>query len=367
MRNIVPHRQHRIYLLNHRDSTRNKNKLESSGRGTKGKSTKEDDDERHMRLIDERLSEYGAPLQVYYCDDEYEIPSFRNTTILIRSTAPDAVLSELRNGRDDSGTVELTGGVFDLFALAVALIEAPTATTTDTTTTLADEINVGILGLGCGTCLRLIDDLYPHRKIKMFGYELDEAIVDLGYKHFGLDQLKTLEEVFIGDALENIETRNKDVLYDLIIVDLFDDQSRIIPELLSLEKWTAISKKLRHKGKSRVICNLSTGRGRGANISAAVQCAELIAETCSTSAGDISIWPSGRMNVWNEVCISGPLPLSFGVEETPKILAKYCSHFISTSKYINNDDNDKSEIEDVPLHGWLLDQLSRQEQRRQRN
>ena len=98
-----------------------------------------------MHLLEEKLSKFGAPLQVYYCDEEYEIPSFRDTTILIRSTTPDAVLSEMRGKMSDgieiSATtpvydkenatissksktpqVMITGGVFDLFASAVALV-----------------------------------------------------------------------------------------------------------------------------------------------------------------------------------------------------------------------------------------------------
>ena len=37
----------------------------------------------------------------------------------------------------------------------------------------------------------------------MFGYELDDAIVDLGMKHFGLNELKekgSLVDVRVGDA-----------------------------------------------------------------------------------------------------------------------------------------------------------------------
>ena len=90
-----------------------------------------------MHLLEEKLSKFGAPLQVYYCDEEYEIPCFRDTTILIRSTTPDAVLSEMRGkmsvGIEISATtvydkenatissksktpqVMITGGVFDLF------------------------------------------------------------------------------------------------------------------------------------------------------------------------------------------------------------------------------------------------------------
>jgi hypothetical protein len=381
----------------------------SSSSSSKEEEDKEEfKEEKHMHLLEEKLSQHGAPLQVYYCDEEYEIPSFRDTTILIRSTTPDAVLSEMR-GKMDNGVeistktvydeqnatisssssssslkkksrlpqVTITGGVFDLFALAVALV-------LDQEEDKEEDVNVAILGLGAGTCARLIDDLYhsSNKRVKMFGYELDDAIVDLGMKHFGLNELKekgSLVDVRVGDALENIKTKKSDaddtVKFDLIIVDLFDDQSRVIPQLMEVERWENISKRLKNppsssssssnENVSRVICNLSTGRGRGANINNAVHVAELIAETCGN--GDVSIWPSSKMNVWNECCISGPKP-SFGVDTTPKVLATYCPHWISTSKYVKNKNSSSNETDedgddkdddddDIPMNGWLLDRL----------
>jgi hypothetical protein len=376
---------------------------------SQGGGGEEEEEEKHMHLLEERLSEHGAPLQVYYCDEEYEIPSFRDTTILIRSTTPDAVLSEMRgkmsNGVEISATtvydkenatissssssssssknktlpqVTITGGVFDLFALAVALV-------LEKEEEKEEDVNVAILGLGAGTCARLIDDLYhsSKKRVKMYGYELDDVIVDLGMKHFGMNELKekgSLVDVRVGDALENIKAKKSDddddVKFDLIIVDLFDDQSRVIPQLLEVERWEEIAKRLRNPPSSssssssssdanvsRVICNLSTGRGRGANINNAVHVAELIAETCGS--GDISIWPSSKMNVWNECCISGPKP-SFGVDTTPKALATYCPHWITTSKYNkksskgesdHDDDDDDDDDDEVPMNGWLLDRL----------
>ena len=371
---------------------------------SQGGGGEEEEEEKHMHLLEERLSEHGAPLQVYYCDEEYEIPSFRDTTILIRSTTPDAVLSEMRgkmsNGVEISATtvydkenatissssssssssknktlpqVTITGGVFDLFALAVALV-------LEKEEEKEEDVNVAILGLGAGTCARLIDDLYhsSKKRVKMYGYELDDVIVDLGMKHFGMNELKekgSLVDVRVGDALENIKAKKSDddddVKFDLIIVDLFDDQSRVIPQLLEVERWEEIAKRLRNPPSSsssdanvsRVICNLSTGRGRGANINNAVHVAELIAETCGS--GDISIWPSSKMNVWNECCISGPKP-SFGVDTTPKALATYCPHWITTSKYNkksskgesdHDDEDDDDDDDEVPMNGWLLDRL----------
>jgi hypothetical protein len=267
--------------------------------------------------------------------------------------------------------VTITGGVFDLFALAVALV-------LEKEEEKEEDVNVAILGLGAGTCARLIDDLYhsSKKRVKMYGYELDDVIVDLGMKHFGMNDLKekgSLVDVRVGDALENIKAKKSDdddddddVKFDLIIVDLFDDQSRVIPQLLEVERWEDIAKRLRNPPSSsssssdanvsRVICNLSTGRGRGANINNAVHVAELIAETCGS--GDISIWPSSKMNVWNECCISGPKP-SFGVDTTPKALATYCPHWITTSKYKKSSkgESDDDDDDEVPMNGWLLDRL----------
>ena len=184
----------------------------------------------------------------------------------------------------------------------------------------------------------------------MCGYELEEAIVDLGMQYFGLKELKnrgTLKEVHFGDALKVIEKDNDDATkYDLIIVDLFDDQSHVMPELLDVKNWENIAKRLKNPGKSRVICNLSTGRGHGANVNNAIVVAELIAQTCDAS-GALSIWPSGSLGVWNEVCLSGENP-TFSFSQTPKDLAKYVPHFISTRKQSNDGD-----------YGWLLDRLSK--------
>ena len=396
-----------VAMMERKRRTKTTRRQKSVGRISRAAAEKEEEEEsKHMHLLEEKLSKFGAPLQVYYCDEEYEIPSFRDTTILIRSTTPDAVLSEMRGKMSDgieiSATtpvydkenatissksktpqVMITGGVFDLFASAVALVLEDENTNSNTNINNKKEqeertTNVAILGLGAGTCARLIDDLYPsNKRVKMYGYELDDVIVDLGMRHFGMNELKekgSLVDVWVGDALENIniESEDDDIKFDLIIVDLFDDQSRVIPQLLEVECWKRIAKRLKNhpssssssssSNVSRVICNLSTGRGRGANINNAVHVAELIAETCGN--GDISIWPSSKMNVWNECCISGPKP-SFRIETTPKVLATYCPHWISTNKYAkkkssNHDDDDDDgddEDEDIPMNGWLLDRL----------
>jgi hypothetical protein len=406
-RSARPSSQRTLRRRRRRDEVGQRNNSSVRASLTPANESQEEEEEKHMHLLEERLSEHGAPLQVYYCDEEYEIPSFRDTTILIRSTTPDAVLSEMRgkmsNGVEISATtvydkenatissssssssssknktlpqVTITGGVFDLFALAVALV-------LEREEEKEEDVNVAILGLGAGTCARLIDDLYhsSKKRVKMYGYELDDVIVDLGMKHFGMNELKekgSLVDVRVGDALENIKAKKSDdddddddVKFDLIIVDLFDDQSRVIPQLLEVERWKEIAKRLRNPPSSssssssdanvsRVICNLSTGRGRGANINNAVHVAELIAETCGS--GDISIWPSSKMNVWNECCISGPKP-SFGVDTTPKALATYCPHWITTSKYNKksskggSDDDEDDDDDEVPMNGWLLDRL----------
>ena len=78
---------------------------------------------------------------------------------------------------------------------------------------------------------------------------MDDAIVDLGMKHFGLNELKekgSLVDVRVGDALENIKTKKSDaddtVKFDLIIVDLFDDQSRVVGSRTMGEHIEALEK-----------------------------------------------------------------------------------------------------------------------------
>ena len=63
-----------------------------------------------------------------------------------------------------------------------------------------------------------------------------------------------------------------------IIVDVFDEKSRVLPLLTRVETWRDIASALAPGG--RVIANLSTGRGKGADLDLAVAAAEAAAVAC---------------------------------------------------------------------------------------
>lgn len=80
--------------------------------------------------------------------------------------------------------------------------------------------NCLILGLGCGTVARLVNERWPEARIT--GVEIDPVVVEMGRKYFGLGEIKNLE-IVIGDAIKVIrekkEVRGKE--FDLILVDLY--------------------------------------------------------------------------------------------------------------------------------------------------
>ena len=55
-----------------------------------------------------------------------------------------------------------------------------------------------------------------------------------------------------------------------------------------------------------MIANLSTGRGAGADLDAAIAAAECAAIACGN--GEAMLWRSGALGVYNEVVITGPPP-----------------------------------------------------------
>ncbi|MCL5090707.1 MAG: methyltransferase domain-containing protein [Patescibacteria group bacterium] len=84
-----------------------------------------------------------------------------------------------------------------------------------------------ILGLGCGTGAKLIAEKYPQAKIT--GIEIDQEVIKVGKKYFGLDKIPNLE-IIAGDAIKWIKEWGCEVRsgsgsesekLDLIIVDLY--------------------------------------------------------------------------------------------------------------------------------------------------
>jgi len=99
--------------------------------------------------------------------------------------------------------------------------------------------------------------LYPDDPRRMVGWELDPAIVYLAREHFGLRELEAAGrlEVRTGDAFAGIASSSAEdsgmgesggedsgggggvMKYAGIIVDVFDENSRVLPALTSIETW----------------------------------------------------------------------------------------------------------------------------------
>ena len=248
-----------------------------------------------VTLLEEAASEFGT-LQVLKYSETHKDRTFAGAVVLQYKHTPDAVLSEYREN-DKS----LTGGVFDLFAMLPPLIGL-------------DDVEyapVGIMGVGAGTTAREFTRLYPRGKFlrHLIGWELNGPIIYLARKYFGLEKLEILGAVTIriGDAFEEVRkaaAREKDNTMAGLVVDLFDEKSRVLTRLTEREAWEDIANVLSPGG--RVVANLSTGRGKGADFEAAVKAAELAAVTCG--GGQASVWRSGAHGIWNEVVLTGQPP-----------------------------------------------------------
>jgi spermidine synthase len=100
-----------------------------------------------------------------------------------------------------------------------------------------------------------------------------------------------------------------------IIVDVFDEHSRVLPLLTQVETWRDIASALAPGG--RVVANLSTGRGEGADLGAAVAAAEAAAVACG--GGEAFLWRSGARGIWNEVVLTGPPPVGWAERLPPQL------------------------------------------------
>lgn len=77
--------------------------------------------------------------------------------------------------------------------------------------------NILILGLGTGTVLPVVTDIFPKSE-NIVGVEIDEEMVNIGKKHFFLDKNSKLK-IEIGDAAKVIEKLQEK--FDLILVDTY--------------------------------------------------------------------------------------------------------------------------------------------------
>lgn len=297
---------------------------------------------RGMTLIDEAESEFGK-LQVLRVDDDATggDAQFAGATLLMREHTPDAVLSEYRPGSN-----MFTGGVFDLFAMLPPLVANQ-----------PPGYPIGVVGLGAGTVARELVNFYPEHDIagssqrirglsrRIVGWELDPAIVDLARLHFGLAELEVSGRVVVrvGDAFTEVRRAFAEGrLLAGIVVDVFDEKSVVLPELTKMDTWEDIARALAPGG--RVVANLSTGRGQGADLESAVAAAECAAIACG--GGRALLWRSSAMGVYNEVVITGPppTPSEWGAPGgLPSELTKYKGEWYEVTAPASGKQ-----------HGWIL-------------
>lgn len=84
--------------------------------------------------------------------------------------------------------------------------------------------NILVLGFGVGSVEHILRKQYKINKPRIAGVEYDAEIIRLYHKHFQSVASDNLE-LNLGDAKEYIRSNNQ--LYDLIIIDLFDDLETI--------------------------------------------------------------------------------------------------------------------------------------------
>lgn len=268
-----------------------------------------------MTVLDEYPSDFGL-LEVMRVDDDHADETFAGATLLMRASNRNAVLSEYRPGNSPA-----TGGIFDLFAMLPPLLVGQPG-----------WHPIGILGLGAGTCARELALFYPDETRRMVGWELDPSILHLGRKWFGMDELERSGRLTAqcGDAFEELRRVNQGGGKCAgIIVDVFDEDSAVLPQLTRIETWEEIAQSLAPGG--RVIANLSTGRGKSANMQAAVAAAEAAIVTCGGGQG--SLWRGGAHGIWNEVVLTGPHPTiqCWADGHLPMRLAEYTDAWVPIS------------------------------------
>lgn len=87
--------------------------------------------------------------------------------------------------------------------------------------------SVLVLGVAGGTIIHMLHALYP--KAQITGVDIDQVMIDLGKKYFGLNDIPKLT-LIVADAKDFIQ-RQQVKKYDCIVIDLFI--GRDIPDFVS--------------------------------------------------------------------------------------------------------------------------------------
>ncbi len=105
--------------------------------------------------------------------------------------------------------------------------------------------NILICGVAGGTVIHLLHALYP--EANMVGVDIDNEMIEVGRKYFGLSNISTLTLVkreardYIGSFIQRKKT------FDMIVIDLFI--GRHVPDfLLKQTFWESVKKILRKDG-----------------------------------------------------------------------------------------------------------------------
>lgn len=118
--------------------------------------------------------------------------------------------------------------------------------------------NCLILGLGGGSCAKLVRKHWPDSKI--VGIELDPVMVDLGMKYLGLSQADV--DIKITDAFEYCEKAlKKGNKHDLVLVDMYVGQE--VPLQVEKEDFIKTTQNLMEDSAISVFNRLYFGEKRG--------------------------------------------------------------------------------------------------------
>ena len=83
---------------------------------------------------------------------------------------------------------------------------------------MPDPQKMLILGLGGGSCAKLVRKIWPY--VHITGVDFDSTIVELGKKYFDLGKVNA--EIFVGDAGKFVEMASDEKNdYNLVVVDLY--------------------------------------------------------------------------------------------------------------------------------------------------
>eukprot|EP00898_Chlorokybus_atmophyticus_P004903 jgi/Chlat1/5413/Chrsp35S05229 len=120
-------------------------------------------------------------------------------------------------------------------------------------TPLVPEGPIGFLGLAAGTAARVVNAVWPERKL--VGYEIDLGVVQVARAFFGLAALEASGslEINVADALSDFTPVGDG--FAILVVDLYSG-GEVLSELTEEVAWQRIKRKLRPGG--RVLANLGS-------------------------------------------------------------------------------------------------------------